>query len=407
MSSTLDHPANPSDRPAANPREACWIAFLLAAGGLPAVALPGASSADYTILPMTLAGGGGHASSDNYEVFGTIETGVTGAATSADYSARYGFVAASGPLATTGRFVFYNQSFWDGNNAAATANDDFAIATDKRPLFDGETATFANYTSYSRGLNGLMVDLPLAGTPTAADFAFRRGNTDTPAAWEAAPAPSTIAVRPGAGRGGADRVTLIWPNNAIQKQWLQVTVLATPNTGLSEPDVFYFGNAIGETGNSTTDARVTGSDALRILNNITLVAGVTNRFDINRDSRVAAADRLLVLANTSALNPLRLITPGGGAALADAEPPAVPAVPAVELEPTAEGLRARWISPGRPLRILFSDEVGAARWEPLAEAGGATPEGEIVEILLPPAPEGPARFYRFEAPSGPPPGARP
>ena len=57
------------------------------------------------------------------------------------------------------RQLFYNDSAWDGNNAAANADDDDAIATDKVALLPGMTATFANYTSYSRGINGLMIDV--------------------------------------------------------------------------------------------------------------------------------------------------------------------------------------------------------------------------------------------------------
>ena len=42
-------------------------------------------------------------------------------------------------------------------------------------------ASFVNYTSYSRGLNGLMIDVyNLPGTPTVNDFLFRMGNTLTP-----------------------------------------------------------------------------------------------------------------------------------------------------------------------------------------------------------------------------------
>ena len=41
-----------------------------------------------------------------------------------------------------------------------------------------------------------------------------------------------------------------------------VTVLANETTGLAQPDVFYFGNAIGESGNSTTDAKVNAFDML-------------------------------------------------------------------------------------------------------------------------------------------------
>ena len=56
-----------------------------------------------------------------------------------------------------GRFIFYNNSAWDGD-AGASADDDKAIAPDKVPLFDGSNAIFANYTSYSRGINGIMTD---------------------------------------------------------------------------------------------------------------------------------------------------------------------------------------------------------------------------------------------------------
>ena len=68
------------------------------------------------------------------------------------------------PAAVIGRHVFYNNSAYDATD------DDDAIATDKVALLPGETATFANYTSYARGINGLMVDVTdLSGTPTAAE----------------------------------------------------------------------------------------------------------------------------------------------------------------------------------------------------------------------------------------------
>ena len=153
-------------------------------------------------------------------------------------------LAAVGYVEVTGRLVFYNRSAWDGNDPAANANDDNAIAPDKTALLPGGTATFANYTSYSRGLNGIMVDIAnLPGTPTASDFTFKVGNDNTPALWSAAPAPASITVRAGAGTGGSDRVTLIWNDNnldgvvdaneAVANQWLQVTVKATANTGLA------------------------------------------------------------------------------------------------------------------------------------------------------------------------------
>ena len=247
-----------------------------------------------------------------------------------------------------GRHVFYNQSFFDGNSAAANANDDNAVATNKTALLPGQTASFANYTSYSRGINGIMVDLPAlpegGGGLSSADFLFRVGNDNNPAAWAAAPSPSGGTVRPGAGVNGSDRVTLTWANNAIQKQWLQVTVLPTANTGLSQPDVFYFGNAIGESGNTTANAFVNATDELGARNNPRSVgnpAPVTFRFDYNRDRFVNATDQLIARNNkTSVADALRLISVPAAAAA----PLAGTAAPAVPFH-AADGVARPWAGP--------------------------------------------------------------
>ncbi|MEZ6061917.1 MAG: integrin alpha [Planctomycetaceae bacterium] len=251
------------------------------------------------------------------------------------------------PATIAGRHIFYNNSAYDFDSdpltapfgtgsAAADANDDFAIATDKSALQAGSKATFANYTSFSNGINGIMVDIAdLAGTPTVSDFQFRIGNDNNPTGWSAAPAPTSITVRSGAGAGGSDRVTLIWPNNVIQKTWLQITVLATPNTGLASDDVFYFGNAIGETGDApTANAFVNAVDRTRILNNPKTFlnrATVTDLHDINRDSLVNAIDRTIALNNgTTFLTDLNLIDltgGGGGGAAAVGQPEAGTGIP--------------------------------------------------------------------------------
>jgi hypothetical protein len=212
--------------------------------------------------------------------------------------------------------VFYNNSAWDANDPGANSNDDNAIAPDKIALLPGGVASFANYTSYSRGINGIMVDIAgLAGTPTTDDFLFNVGNDNSPAGWASAPAPSIIAVRPGAGTGGSDRVTIIWPDNAIQKQWLQVTILATANSGLAAPDIFYFGNAMGESGDSPTDAKVTPADELLTrVNERTLLnpAPIDFPYDFDRDKRVGPADELIARVNqTTSLNALNLIDLSG------------------------------------------------------------------------------------------------
>ncbi len=226
-----------------------------------------------------------------------------------------------------GRHVFYNNSTFDGNDPAAGAADDAAIAPNKVALLPGQRAAFANYTSYSRGINGIMVDIDSpANAPTAADFVFKVGNDNDPDGWTAAADPAVVTVRPGQGVGGSDRVTIIFDNHAIQKQWLQVTVLAGGNIGLFQDDVFYYGNAIGESGNSTTDAKVNAYDMLAARDNqrnFLDPAAIDFAYDFNRDAAVDAADMLIARDNpTHFLNALRLISVPAGKAAAEAAAPA-------------------------------------------------------------------------------------
>ncbi len=214
-----------------------------------------------------------------------------------------------------GRFVFYNRSSFDGNNPVANAADDAAIATDKTALRPGHVATSANYTSYSLGINGLMVDVAgaagqIPGQITTDDFLFRVGNSADTSSWNAAPEPTSVTVRAGAGTGGSDRVTLIWGDHAIKKEWLEVTVLAD-NLGLLQNDVFFFGNAVAEAGNATQNAQVTTTDLLLARNNprnFLDPADVLFGYDYNRDGRVNSTDVLLARNNqTNFLTALRLL----------------------------------------------------------------------------------------------------
>jgi len=192
-----------------------------------------------------------------------------------------------------GRHVFYNNSLFDGRRAAADAGDDNAVATDKHALLPGGTATFANYTSYVNGINGVMIDLRNGGLPvTAQNFAFRVGNGNDPSTWTAAPAPAAVARRDGAGAGGSDRVSITWPDRAIRGKWLQVSFSAAP--GEAPRDVFYFGNAVGETGNTAANAYVNAGDIGGTRARRTGNATITNRWDFNRDRRVNVLDLALV-----------------------------------------------------------------------------------------------------------------
>lgn len=59
-----------------------------------------------------------------------------------------------------------------------------------------------------------------------------------------------------------NRITLTRPDGTVTGEYLQVVVVANANTGLAEADVFYFGNAIGESGNFIADAIVNITDML-------------------------------------------------------------------------------------------------------------------------------------------------
>jgi hypothetical protein len=269
-----------------------------------------------------------------------------------------------------GRYVFYNNSAWDGASAGIDARDDDAIAADKTALRPGQTAAFANYTSYRRGMNGVMLDVSnLAGVPGPATlwqyFEFKVGNFSDPSIWATAPAPNAVAVRPGAGQGGSDRVVLTWADGAIKNQWLQVKVLANAATGLLAPDIFYFGNAVGEAGNSPLNAMVDAADELAVRTHKTgfAPAAIIDPYDFDRDRRVNANDEIISRRNhTSVGSSLKLIDLTGslGSSLT-----ALAAVAAPQSEPAAS--TAVLVPPAVPDSQSAPDQDLAARATVLAE----------------------------------------
>src|SRR4029077_3510751 len=66
-------------------------------------------------------------------------------------------------------------------------SDDNAIATDKSAYLPGSGATtFANVSSYTLGINGLMVDLSgFHDVLGPSDFIFKTGNNNSPSTWTA------------------------------------------------------------------------------------------------------------------------------------------------------------------------------------------------------------------------------
>ena len=187
-----------------------------------------------------------------------------------------------------------------------------AIAPDKVALLPGQTASFANYTSNVKGLNGLMIEL--RGTRadiSIDDFRLTMGPDNDILNWPLAPAPTGFAFEEGVG-DDSDRITMIWDAGDITNNWLRVEMLANDVTGLTQENVFFFGNVIGEIGNSTTDARVNLLDVAAIRANQSgfTSATIDDFFDIDRDGRVNLIDVALARANQSGFTALQLITPG-------------------------------------------------------------------------------------------------
>lgn len=278
--------------------------------------------------------------------------------------------------ALLGNKLFYNRSKYDGGSAAINSADDGAIATDKSALLPGTgPATFANVSSYSRGINGIMLDLANASSVTASDFVFKVGNNNTPSTWAAAPAPLSISVRAGAGVSGSDRVVIVWADNAIQKQWLEVVVLANANTGLSplagyppgQASVFYWGHALADSGlgDTATQAVVNATDELGARNNPQSLFNnipITNSFDYNRDGAVNTSDALLARNHPTSIGNVTRY-------LSIANPPAVPEVGVLRddvvavalLQPQAPGV------PALPARVEVRPRQAERPSLPLAE----------------------------------------
>ena len=230
-----------------------------------------------------------------------------------------GSPGAAAASAVLGRYVFYDGSALDDGAGGA-------VATDKTPLSPGETATLDNVTNYSGGINGIIVDLahaPDAAALTLGDLDLSVGNDNDPIGWADA-APATLEVLPGGGHGGSDRLVITWPTDAPANTWLEVAIPGggthqTTTTGLATADVFYFGNAVGNTGNETlgaglpTPPLVNASDVIAIRDNphgLADPAGVANPYDVDRDGRVDATDLILARNNaTGPLSALRWIAP--------------------------------------------------------------------------------------------------
>ncbi len=290
-------------------------------GAAYSLTLGAVSDPGYTVSQYTVHWGDG--ATGVYSTGGVVSHTYTSAASNTitvDLTDATGTYANAGTLgvaasaaSVVGRYTFYNDSSFNGYAPAPAAADFAAVATDKQALLPGQTASFQNYTSYTKGINGIIIDmtgLPAGGTLAASDFSFHAGNTATPGAWATAPAPTGLSIFRGAGVGGSDRIVITFADKAIVGEWLQVSVLPTVNTMLPSADVFYFGNAPAESGNNLANTIVDGSDMAAARQHQSLLAAlVTNPYDYNRDGVVNIADALAARADaTTASTMLQLFT---------------------------------------------------------------------------------------------------
>ncbi|MDZ4851709.1 MAG: hypothetical protein SGI77_20670 [Pirellulaceae bacterium] len=201
------------------------------------------------------------------------------------------------------RRVYYNRS-----SSSAFGNGDgnptAAIDSSKTALLPGQTTSVANYTSYIRGLNGLVVDIKDIVSVTAADFQFALWNGSSSGGFVNTAVVPTITIIPVGGLNSSNRVKLDFPDRAISNTWLRVTVLANANTRLLANDVFYFGNAVGDVGQGNdglpTSVRVDDTDSFFVRQNLTSgtnSAPITNVYDINKDGQVNSLDMSIIRQN--------------------------------------------------------------------------------------------------------------
>ena len=345
------------------------------------------------------------------------------------------------PAVVQGRMLFYNNSSFD------TSSDADAIATDKVALLPGGVATFANYSSYSRGINGIMIDvanLAQPGNIDASDFTFKVGNTDDPSSWSFAEAPLSISVEEGGGDGGTDRIILLWKddndddvvdlNEAITGAWLEVSVVANSDTGLTTDSVFYFGNGQGEVGDrSGIDANVNIADVFAVFNNQAANVGVSNVYDHDRDRAVNIVDLFYTFnhqaAGTEALNVIDL----SGVGQSGFEAQRASSLPLLgrdgfvrmisgsfELTPSDEGAwqsgrgqieKIQWLpaadesvltfrisGAGERGNIVFASSLDGEAWQPVPEEWIQRLDDWVVDVSVPGGGSQRALFFRYNEP---------
>jgi len=114
--------------------------------------------------------------------------------------------------------------------------------------------------------------------------------------------------------GAPSRVFISWPDNAIADRWLRITVKATVNTGIPQPEVYYLGHLQGETtGPSGGRFTVLVADILTIRSALSQSATSSSIVDLDKSGLVLVADILAARSQlTQELTQITIPASGGG-----------------------------------------------------------------------------------------------
>ena len=203
-------------------------------------------------------------------------------------------------VAIPNRQVFYKNSGFTGVPAALDSSKVLLRSTTTT-----QVTSFANVINYSRGINGLVLDVAglAAASLSASDFIFRvapagASGTVDPNTWLAAPTPTLIDVTPGNATTAA-RVRLEWADEAIMNTWLQIIVKANANTGLINREVFYIGHAYGEV-DGVAPYRLTTIDVGLVRAAVgNAIVSVNDVRDFDKDRRITTTDVGLMRARVN------------------------------------------------------------------------------------------------------------
>ncbi len=256
-----------------------------------------------------------------------------------------------------------------------------------------QTMTFENVSNYTRGINGLIVDVPglTAATLTAADIQLKmspQGSfdeaTNPPSGWAAAPPATAIVVTPGTATAPA-RVRFEWPDNAIENRWLEVRLLANAAIGVPAVQEFYLGHLRGD----INGALIGGS--YNVLNadlSAALPVGgggspgaVSSIRDVDKNGFVLNSDFIAIrqgIVNGLALTNITIPASGSGAALPRGATSGIGAPPVSPIEFGQTTDAASWVVSNTKQTFQSTSDLVLA----LAGSIGDTVLGCIAETTI-------------------------